>query len=494
MQCLTRQTLIAACTLAAALTGAQTAAAQSPRQLVERAAQAMGGAEALRRLTNVTYDYSQVTYALGQEEGPFAPAGVTIGMGRFVLDYATPRRLVTLETRPTVFGVAGTRQRTVMANGGVVTETNGTAAPDLRGAALGANLRALRLHPERLVLAGLDNAAALTAAAPRSWGRATLNGVHYAVGPDTLDLYFAGTSGLPALMVQRLDDPVLGDRTNVTSWQRWIPADGVLLPRQVDVTANDRPVSQLLLVSATINATLPDSLFAVPADVAARSSASVLPPVPIAVQLSELSSGVWHVTGGTHNSMVVEQASSLILIEAPLGAPRMNAIFDTLASLFPKKPVRLVVVTHHHYDHSGGVREVLARGIPVLTEARNGAFVQMIGRSAKTIAPDALSKRPRAITVRTMQDTLTIGEGAGRVQLFALKTVHVGGMLAAYVPSAQVLFTSDVVNPQPLPAPLPAVGSRELVALGESRGLTVKSYAGGHGRVVAWDELVRAAR
>ena len=492
MRHLSRLALLAPLALAARTV--RTAAAQAPRALVERAALAMGGADALRRVTNVTYDYSQVAFALGQEEGPFAPAGVTIGLGRFVIDYAAQRRLATLETRPTVLGVAGNRQRAVLASGVVVTETNGTAAPDLRGAALGASQRVMRLYPDRLILSAIDNATALAAAPPRTWAHAALRGVHYALGLDTLDLYFDDATGLPAIMVQLLDDPVLGDRANVTSYQRWLPTGGVLLPRQVDVTANDRPVSQLLLVSAAVNSTLADSLFAVPADVAARSSSTVLTPLPIAVQLTELARGVWHLSGGTHNSLVVEQPSSLILVEAPLGAARMKAVFDTLASRFPKKPVRLVVATHHHFDHSGGVREALARHIPVLTHARNGEFVRLIGLARKTLAPDALSKSRRGITVRTMGDTLTIGEGAGRVQVFAMKTVHVLGLLAAYVPSAQVVFTSDVVNPQPLPAALPAAGSRELVAFAESHGLTVKSYAGGHGRVVAWDELMRAAR
>ena len=469
------------------------AMAQSPRELVERAAKAMGSADALRQLRNVTSEYSSVTYGLGQEETPYAPAVATIGMGRWVIDHANQRRLTLLESRAAIASVPNTRQRVVYANDVVVTETNGTAAPDLRGAALAVQQRTMRTYPDRLVLSALDNPSALSPAAPRTWRREVLRGVHFALGPDTLDLYFDGTTGLPSLSVQFVDDPVLGDRTNVTAFARWTPSGAVKFPRQIDLLANDRPVQQLTIQGAETNAALADSTFAVQADVASRSSREVLPPAPIVVTLTDLTNGTWHVTGGSHNSLLVEQPKGLVLVEAPLGTGRIRAVLDTLASRFPGKPVQLVVVTHHHFDHSGGLREVLARGIPVIVHERNAAFVEAVGKARKSIAPDRLSKGGRVV-VRTLRDTLTIGAGASRVQLFALSSAHVAGLLAAYVPASQVVFTSDVVNPQPLPAALPAPGSRELVAFGEQRGLPVRSYAGGHGRVVAWDELQAAAR
>jgi len=468
--------------------------AQSPRALVERGLRAMGGVEAVRRINSVIYDGSQVTYGLGQEETPYAPARGTIAFGRSIYDYANKRRVTLLETRPALAGGANSKQRIVLANGVVVQETNGAAAADATGTALAAAQRAMRTQPDRLLISALENAASLTVAPSRVWRHERYAGVHYAVGPDTLDLHFDSASGLLTLVAQTVDDPILGDRVNLYAYERWMPAGDVLFPRQVDVTANGIPTQQFTVHSVEVNSGVSDTLFTVPADVAARSLRVAVPAAPIAVTLTELSPGVWHATGGTHNTLVVEQAKGLILVEAPQSAARMKAVFDTLAQRFPKKPVQLVVATHHHWDHAGGIHEVLARGIPVLAQEGNAEFFRTIGAAKKTVAPDTRAGAKRAVTVRTMRDTMTVGDGAGQVKLYAIRTVHVIGLLAAYVPSAQVVFTSDVVNPQPLPAPLPAAGSRELVDFGTSHGLAIKSYAGGHGRVVAWDELVKAAR
>ena len=467
--------------------------AQSPRELVERGLKAMGGVEAVRRINSVTYDFTQVAYGLGQEETPFSPARGTVSVGRSITEYGNQRRAIWQEVRPAFGGGQNTRQRIVLANGVVVQETNGTAAPDARGAALGTFQRTMRTQPERLLLSALDNAAALTAAAPRVWRHERYPGVHYANGADTLDLHFDPATGLLTLIVQVIDDPILGDRTNVLAYERWQPAGDVLLPRQVDGTANGVPTLQVTVHAADVNANVSDTLFNVSADVAARSSRTVVPADPIVAAMTELSPGVWHVAGGTHNSLVVEQAKSLVLIEAPLGAARMKAMFDTLARRFPKKPVLLVVASHHHWDHAGGIREVLARGIPVLTHERNAEFVKWVGGATKTVVPDRLSRTKRALNVRTLRDSMTIGEGAGQVRLFTIRTVHVQGLLAAYVPSAQVVFTSDVVNPGAVGVPLPVAGSRELVDFARGHSLSVKSYAGGHGRVVPWDELEKAA-
>jgi glyoxylase-like metal-dependent hydrolase (beta-lactamase superfamily II) len=63
-------------------------------------------------------------------------------------------------------------------------------------------------------------------------------------------------------------------------------------------------------------------------------------------------------------------------------------------------------------------------------------------------------------------------------------------MLAAYVPSARLLFTSDVLSPGPT---LAAPGSRELLALVRQRGLAVDRFAGGHGGVASWADVEAAA-
>jgi glyoxylase-like metal-dependent hydrolase (beta-lactamase superfamily II) len=244
---------------------------------------------------------------------------------------------------------------------------------------------------------------------------------------------------------------------------------------------------------ATTNGTLTESDFTIADSLQARAQpvpATPPPPVPITVTLAELGPNVWRAEGGSHHSLVVRQATGLLVVEAPQSSARSRAVLDTLRGRIPGVAVRTLVPTHHHWDHSGGVREYLSRGIEVIAHARNVEFIRRIGSAEKTIAPDALSRGGRMPTVRAANPTTTIGAGETAVQLLELPTAHAQGMLAAYVPSLRLLFVSDVLTPGPTLAP---AGSREIVAMVRARGITVDRVVGGHGGIAAWADVERAA-
>jgi glyoxylase-like metal-dependent hydrolase (beta-lactamase superfamily II) len=468
------------------------AQAPPPRDIVARAVTAMGGEPALRSVNGVSVDFYTATFGLGQEETPQSQARATFAIGQNLTDYAAGRQTGTVELRnPT--GVVN-RLRRVVTGGIGMLETNGRQAPDNPG--MVASIEGgLRRALERLLLAALDAPTALRAIPARTWRGELHDGVRYANGPDTVDLYFDRRTALPIVTETVSDDPILGDRHTVSWFTRWQPSGAVLYPRQYDVEVNGRLQTHSVFTAVTINPVLADSLFAIPDSIASRAQRSGSAPTPIVVTLAELAPGLWRAEGGSHHSLVVEQATRLVVVEAPLGAARMQAVLDTLRGRFPAKPVGLVVNTHHHWDHSGGLRAALAAGVPVVTHARNAAFVRGIAAARKTVKPDELARRlgparvrPPAITA--VEDSIVLGSGDGRIVIYRLPTAHVEGMLAAYVPAARLLFVSDVLTPGPTLAP---VGSAELVALARARGIAVDRVAGGHGGVANWADVERAA-
>ena len=209
--------------------------------------------------------------------------------------------------------------------------------------------------------------------------------------------------------------------------------------------------------------------------------------------LVELAPGIWRAEGGTHHSLVVDQGTGLLVVEGPQSAARSNAVLDTLRSRFAGKRVTGVVATHHHWDHSGGLRAYMARGIPVIAHPRNVAFAREVGSARKTVAPDAISRGTAAPAPRSTGDSLSLGSGASQVILLPIASDHVEGILAAWVPSAGIVFTSDILSPQPN-QPLAAPGSRELVTFARYKGISPTRYVGGHGVVVDWSAVEAAAR
>jgi len=461
--------------------------AQTPRDIVARALAAMGGEQALRGIRAVTTDFYSVAFALGQEETPESPARASVQAGRITADYSGNRRAGSFEVR-TVAGAVN-RLRRITAGGIGMLETNGSYAPDQPGTVAGEET-SLRRAMGRLLLVALDNPAALTALPEKTWRGAPHHGLRYATGPDTLDLYFDRRTGLPTVTVSVADDPILGDRRTESLFTRWQEAGGVRFARQSDVYVNGRLNTHSVFTAVTVNPEVPESLFAIPDSIATRAQqANPVPPPPV-VTLAELAPGVWRAEGGSHHSLVVEQPDALIVVEAPQTSRRSQAVLDTLRARFPAKPVGMVVNTHHHWDHAGGLRAYLAAGTPVVTAAGNAAFVRTVGAAQKTVAPDALSHGGRPLQVHAVDDSLVIGSGNDRVVVYRLPTAHVEGMLAAYVPAARILFNSDVLSPGATLAP---AGSKEIVVFVRARGIAVERVAGGHGGIATWADVERAA-
>jgi len=474
--------------LMAGLVVPATLTSQAPSERVARALEAMGGAAAVRGVSTVSADYYAVLYQLGQSETPQSPARASVASGRVASDWRGGRRVRTQETRT----AGGTVQRTrrVTAGGIGLLETDGRLAPD--GApAVAAAERAMRREPDRLLLAALAHPEALSAVGTTRWRGETLDAVRFAFGPDTLALFFDRFTALLTGVESLSDHPILGDGRTATWYTRWQDAGGgVRLPRQADVTLNGEAQEHWVYSAVAANAPLDEAPLAIPDSIAARAPRAPASPPRITVTLAELAPGVWRAEGGSHHSLVVEQERELVLVEAPLSSARVQAVLDTLRARFPDKPVGTVVNTHYHWDHAGGLRAVIGAGIPIVTHERNAGFIHGIAGARKTVAPDGLSRRGRDALLRQVNDSLVLGAGERRVVLYALPTAHVEGMLAAYVPGGGIFFTSDVL---PGNAASVAAGSREVMAFARGHRLAIARVAGGHGDVMPWADVERAA-
>jgi len=289
--------------------------AQTPRDVVARGVAAMGGEARVRGIRAVAVDYHQIGYAIGQEETPESPPRGNLNYGRFLNDHAGARQFTAFEIR-NVAGVVNRVRRVVVGDIGMLV-TNDQPAPAGPGQVVGA-LADMRRSPERLLQAALDNTAALSALPARSFRGAPHDGVRYAAGSDTVNLYFEHSSGTLTVLEFVTDDPILGDRRNEIWLTRWQDAGGgVRYPRQFDVSWNGRAQGHSVLTAVTINPATPDSLFVIPDSIAQRAQRPNPVPPPLAVNLVELAPGVWRAEGGTHFSLVVDQGARLVVVEAP---------------------------------------------------------------------------------------------------------------------------------------------------------------------------------
>jgi len=469
---------------AAALTTCSQATPE--RQIINDAAAALGGRDRILAVKTLVIEGTGTNGNLGQDMTPAATSQAFNLTGyKRAVDVAAGRARVEQTRTPNftyfqgqapqkqVLGIDGDVGYNVAANGNA-TRVSNAVAKDRRAE--------IYHHPLTIVRAALDPAAKLTQ--PRTAGNQSVVDVTTASGL-AFTLAIDGTTKLPARVVSMTDNPNLGDVAIETSFTDYQDVSGLKLPAHLTTKTDTVTTTDIRATKQTVDGDAGD--LAAPA--AAASAAPVVGPPPATVTVEELAKGVWFLGGQSHHSVLVEFADHLTLIEAPQNDVRSLAVIAKARELRPGKPLTYVVNTHHHFDHSGGIRAAVSEALTVVTQKGAEAFYHdAIGRS-HTIVPDALAKNPKPLKIETVDEEMVLKDAAMTVNLYRIAgNEHADTLLMAYFPRERLLVEADVYSPAAAVQPYAA----NLLENIRKRNLQVARIVPIHGTIVPFSELVKA--
>src|SRR5712691_5442073 len=177
---------------------------------------------------------------------------------------------------------------------------------------------------------------------------------------------------------------------------------------------------------------------------------------PAMVTVEEVGKGLWYLAGQSNHSILVEFADHLVLIETPQHEVRSAGVIAKAKELRPNKPIKYVVNTHHHFDHSGGIRTAIAEGATIITHEGNKAFIEAMAARPHTMTPDALSKSPKSAVVEVVTDKRVLQDSTRTVEIYHMDgNAHSSTMLMVYFPAERLIVEADVYNPPAANAPPP---------------------------------------
>lgn len=459
-----------------------------PNEVVERAARAIGGRAAIDAARTLVVEGAGERFILGQSRAPGSPLiEYQVNRSRHAIDLVNGRwRQEHLLTPRFSTGHPDPQTDIISLDGEVAFDDAGEQARR----ADDSDARERRIALSHSPLAMIQEALAPGAVVSnhrRTGGGETID-VRTA-GGEQFTLTVDGESGLPVEVTTMMDQSYLGDVAATTRFADYRAAGDLRLPGRITRLLDGTTLSDLRVTRYLVNGET--------GDLAAPASVKAAPPTrPPVVDVKSLAPGVWLLAGESHHSAVVELADSLLMIEAPLDDARTLAVIARARQLQPAKPLTHVVVTHHHLDHSGGVRAAVSQGLTIIAHEKNRGFVESMVSRPHTLAPDALARAPRPLLLQTVGARTVLGDSARTVELHAVDTEHADGMLVAHLPAERLLIEVDLYTvPAPeWPAPRSYPFAGALVDLVTSNRLDVERVVPLHQGMAPFADLVAAAR
>jgi glyoxylase-like metal-dependent hydrolase (beta-lactamase superfamily II) len=476
-----------------ALLSSGAATAQDARSVVDGVARAIGAAG----VRTLQYSGSGYVYGFGQSYQPGGPwvkfnlKGYTLLMDyeRQALREEQVRTYLDPPERGGTAVFIGELRQVAFVNRDVAWNAGpgGVAAP----APLAVEARQLQLaiSPHGFVKAAM---AATPTVTTRTVSGRRLNVVSFTwKGKYRINGYVNGQNLLEKVETW-MPDPLLGDMLVENTFSDYRDVAGVVrFPGRIVQTQGGFPVLDMTVGDVQPNVPAP---LDVP-----EAARRPVPPVG-QIEVVKVADGVWLLVAPVGpNSLAVEFTDHVAIVEAPFSEERSLAVIAQVKQLVPAKPIRYLINTHHHFDHSSGIRTYVAEGVTIVTHRINTDFYNRVLQLPHTLSPDTLSRNPKPARFETLTDKYVLTDGIRSLELHRLEgNTHNPGLLLVYLPKEKLLFQADSFTAPPPGAPLPPamnmVNARNLNLLAniERLRLNVERIAAAHGRVMPIADLWKA--
>ena len=463
---------------------------QQARRVLDDAIEAHGGVEALRAIKDFTLKERGKVYARFQSPGVDQ---ISAGNSEETLVVDTQRGYVFDDLRTANGGFNTWVQTVIKGTDGQTYDMWSKTATPIPNASVNNFRPQMRRLPPIVVLEALDRASTL-----RYLGEDQIGGrkqkVISVLRPDNqqLSLYFDAQTNLLTKYGYLYADPLAGDSEIAQTYSGYRTVGKLKLPAGRALYNSGGLIQEVEYTELQINTKPADSAFASPEGFEKLDAPPATPPPPAVVKIADDVYVLNGLAGGTHNAMFVAFNDYILVVEAPENILYANNSVQALAKIketVPGKPIKYLVLTHHHSDHSGGFREYVAEGATIVTTASTKSSLEKAAAIESSLLPHMSTKNKMTIEVvnkkRVFQDDKHV------VEFYDVgPNPHANEILVAYLPKQKILFQADMLNPAangtiPIAQDVTVSFNEKLQQL----GLDVEKIYGVHGRPATPEEL-----
>jgi glyoxylase-like metal-dependent hydrolase (beta-lactamase superfamily II) len=467
---------------------------QQARRVLDDGIEAMGGVEALRGIKDFTLKERGKIHARGQSQIPEPPFATGPSEETLIVD--TERGLLFNEVKTAGGGFNNWGKTFIKGTDGQTLDMWSKTSTPIVNPSLNNFRGQIRRIPTFVLLEALDRAATL-----RWVGEDEINGkkqrVISVIRPDNqqLALSFDAQTNLLTRYDYLYADPMFGDAVIGQIYPAYRNVGKVKVPTGRILLNSGGVVQETEYTDVQINTRPAESVFEAPQGFEKLAAPPATPPPPAVTKVADDVYFLQGLAGGTHNVLFVAFNDHVLVLEAPeqiiYGSNSVQALAK-IKETVPGKPIKYLVLTHHHSDHAGGFREYIAEGATIVTTAGNKSFLEKVAALDSSLLPNSASTRQRTPVIETIANKKRVFQDDKHlVELYDIgPNPHANEIIVAYLPKEKILFQGDLLNTAPN-GTIP-IAQDTTISFSEKLqqlGLDVEKIYGVHGRATTPQEL-----
>jgi glyoxylase-like metal-dependent hydrolase (beta-lactamase superfamily II) len=239
-----------------------------------------------------------------------------------------------------------------------------------------------------------------------------------------------------------VEDPFMGDMHVVAVYDDYKDMGGLMVPGTMEQQRGGGGVFGVTVASATANPPNAAELLTIPPPATSSGAPPAAPATPPAELTQQVGEGVYLITGG-YVALAVEFSDHIAVFEAGQPEMRGQQIIDEVKRVIPGKPIRYLINSHPHSDHTGGMVPFIREGATVITHENNVEFLDMALSTPRTLlGQPTLDPQFRGVNGVTVLEDDTM-----RLELHHIENGHSDGTLVAYLPEQRILMQADFTLP-----------------------------------------------
>ncbi|MFZ5453327.1 MAG: MBL fold metallo-hydrolase [Thermodesulfobacteriota bacterium] len=150
------------------------------------------------------------------------------------------------------------------------------------------------------------------------------------------------------------------------------------------------------------------------------------------------------------NAGIIIGQDYIVAVDAKMSAREAQRFIKDIRKI-SKKPIKFLINTHYHLDHSLGNSEFAKLGAVIIAQENDKENMEKAGAGMLQYAKQSglteqdLQGTKVTYPTLTFKERVTLYLGNNRVEIFFPGPSHTNGSVLVYVPREKVLFTGDIL-------------------------------------------------